>query len=202
MIKKIATVFALSISTANAAFITINDASFENTDIAANSFQYAPASPDWTFSASAGLVDPFAPLISSEAPDGAQFGFIQQTGSFSQDIFFPSTGNYTISYLEAGRIDVGGSLDYQISVGGSVVHTDSTLTAQAFSLVETTFFTTAGIQTLSFDGLTVTDNTAFFDAISINELAPVPVPAAAWLFGSGLIGLIGVGRRSKKLSDK
>ena len=24
---------------------------------------------------------------------------------------------------------------------------------------------------------------------------PVPVPAAVWLFGSGLIGLIGVGRR-------
>jgi hypothetical protein len=27
------------------------------------------------------------------------------------------------------------------------------------------------------------------------EVAPVPVPAAVWLFGSGLLGLIGVGRR-------
>lgn len=26
---------------------------------------------------------------------------------------------------------------------------------------------------------------------------PVPVPAAVWLFGSGLIGLIGIGRRKK-----
>lgn len=28
--------------------------------------------------------------------------------------------------------------------------------------------------------------------------APVPAPAAAWLFGSGLLGLIGIGRRSIK----
>ncbi|MGB5395914.1 MAG: VPLPA-CTERM sorting domain-containing protein, partial [Gammaproteobacteria bacterium] len=26
---------------------------------------------------------------------------------------------------------------------------------------------------------------------------PVPVPAAVWLFGSGLIGLVAVGRRRK-----
>ncbi len=28
-------------------------------------------------------------------------------------------------------------------------------------------------------------------------LAPVPIPAAAWLFGSGLIGLVGIARRKK-----
>lgn len=27
---------------------------------------------------------------------------------------------------------------------------------------------------------------------------PVPAPAAAWLFGSGLIGLLGLGRKRKK----
>jgi hypothetical protein len=33
---------------------------------------------------------------------------------------------------------------------------------------------------------------------SIGLAAPVPVPAAVWLFGSGLLGLVGVGRRKKK----
>jgi hypothetical protein len=31
----------------------------------------------------------------------------------------------------------------------------------------------------------------------ISSVAPVPIPAAAWLFGSGLIGLAGVQRRQK-----
>ena len=29
------------------------------------------------------------------------------------------------------------------------------------------------------------------------EVTPVPVPAAVWLFGSGLLGLIGVAKRKK-----
>jgi len=28
-----------------------------------------------------------------------------------------------------------------------------------------------------------------------NDITAVPVPAAVWLFGSGLIGLVGVARR-------
>ena len=34
--------------------------------------------------------------------------------------------------------------------------------------------------------------------VTIDGFAPVPVPAAVWLFGSALIGLVGVGRRNKK----
>jgi len=32
---------------------------------------------------------------------------------------------------------------------------------------------------------------------SISPISTVPVPAAAWLFGSGLIGLVGLARRKK-----
>ncbi|MBU2677860.1 MAG: VPLPA-CTERM sorting domain-containing protein [Gammaproteobacteria bacterium] len=39
----------------------------------------------------------------------------------------------------------------------------------------------------------------FFDNVSITaDIAPIPVPAAVWLFGSGLVGLVGVARRKKK----
>lgn len=34
---------------------------------------------------------------------------------------------------------------------------------------------------------------------AVTGAAPVPIPAAAWLFGSGLIGLVGIARRKKGL---
>lgn len=49
------------------------------------------------------------------------------------------------------------------------------------------------------DPLTITlpDGVTYTSASGQFLTAPVPVPAAAWLFGSGLLGLIGVARRKK-----
>ena len=49
-------------------------------------------------------------------------------------------------------------------------------------------------------GATATGNNGsgvFYDNLSFAQVAPVPVPAAVWLFGSGLLGLLGVARRRK-----
>lgn len=44
----------------------------------------------------------------------------------------------------------------------------------------------------------VTDQGVIFDNILIEgTVSSVPIPAAAWLFGSGLLGLIGIARRRK-----
>ena len=37
-------------------------------------------------------------------------------------------------------------------------------------------------------------------AVRPGDVAAVPIPAAAWLFGSGLMGLLGVARRKKKVA--
>ena len=46
------------------------------------------------------------------------------------------------------------------------------------------------------------DNLALIDGVptpgtgtAVANVAPVPLPAALWLFGAGLMGLVGVGRR-------
>ena len=47
-----------------------------------------------------------------------------------------------------------------------------------------------------FDGLDASGGRISGNTLAV-DLAPIPVPAAAWLFGTGLIGLIGVARRKK-----
>jgi len=37
-----------------------------------------------------------------------------------------------------------------------------------------------------------------FDNVRL-DFSPVPIPAAVWLFGSGLIGLLGVARRKQSV---
>ena len=49
-------------------------------------------------------------------------------------------------------------------------------------------------QSPGFNGLTADD----FPISNGGGTNPVPVPAAAWLFGSGLVGLVGVARRRRK----
>jgi hypothetical protein len=73
--------------------------------------------------------------------------------------------------------------------------------------------------------LAVTDGVSWFEPVSFVEIAPgsniyeitfsngvvtsvdavptvIPVPAAAWLFGSGLLGLVGVARRRARVADR
>ncbi len=43
----------------------------------------------------------------------------------------------------------------------------------------------------------LSQNGFVIERISVTTLSTIPIPAAAWLFGSGLLGLIGVARRKK-----
>jgi len=46
-----------------------------------------------------------------------------------------------------------------------------------------------------FVGLNVNFDIGSGHSLTLTNISSVPVPAAVWLFGSGLLGLIGVARR-------
>ncbi|MFC1772571.1 VPLPA-CTERM sorting domain-containing protein [Pseudomonadota bacterium] len=56
----------------------------------------------------------------------------------------------------------------------------------------------APMQTLPFPGQSPGFNGTTADDFPVSGVAAVPVPAAVWLFGSGLVGLVGVARRRKQ----
>lgn len=54
------------------------------------------------------------------------------------------------------------------------------------------------INSLHLDGLANATGGAFLDSSTTSQLASVPVPTAVWLFGSGLLGLLGIGKGKQK----
>ena len=120
------------------------------------------------------------------AHDGTTFG----PGTYSFDTI--EGGIYTGVEVGAGQIgghilfDWGATKDIDVInvwdiTSGGYISTDVTATNPAGP---------DGIR-----GLSMIDGA--FVGFSANFDFPVPIPAAFWLFGSGLIGLIGVARRKK-----
>ena len=89
--------------------------------------------------------------------------------SASPFLYDPTTGNLLMDILITGQ-SPSGYLAFSQSVGGSGTY------SRAYSRNGNTGSDLAGLRTKF-------------------EYTVVPVPAAVWLFGSGLIGLIGVARR-------
>ncbi|BCG63733.1 MAG: hypothetical protein methR_P1461 [Methyloprofundus sp.] len=57
-----------------------------------------------------------------------------------------------------------------------------------------------GTYTIEFFGSAGGDSTSANMLVSISEVSQVPLPAAAWLMGSALVGLVSFGRRKTELA--
>lgn len=125
--------------------------------------------------------------------DGTNFSFTVPTGG----------GNSSIAstYTETGRSCVGSGKIFGNTVCGSASKTTPEYEGLVLSLVfsgDLSSFT-GTLRTIETSGSGLTANTTTFD-YAVNGAAAVPVPAAAWLFGSGLIGLSAVARRRRAAS--
>ena len=112
--------------------------------------------------------------------------------SFEQSISFSTTG------LQGG----GGYFD--VTFGGETKQSANMIRpdqgVKADWLNQSLIFTaTAEIQTLTFQAVLNPDDPGARVSLGLDgvSISAVPIPSAVWLFGSGLIGLVGFARRKK-----
>lgn len=135
-------------------------------------------------------------------------GLIGSSGGVSQtfstvagaqyDVTFDMAGNYanapTIKPMRVSADGQGQDFFFDIT-GKSALNMGWTPMSWSFIADDTS-------ATLQFLSLTETNGLtegwgAALDNVSVLAANPIPVPAAAWLFGTALIGLIGLGKRRK-----
>jgi len=158
-------------------------------------------------------------LGASTGATGSTFGFtfnlpialegpIDANSSVSYSLSSLTTGGAQISSVGGGKIvtayevdtSVGGigSLNKGVDVGDTFFFNGGPDTQESSVFTASNSFT----GNLAYDLMAVNVNFSLSANSTVGisgfvEQMVVPVPAAAWLFGSGLIGLIGVARRKK-----
>ena len=133
-------------------------------------------------------------------------GTVTGTNSFSGGPPFGAPGGYTNG--GANAVDGFGSFNQTIDSADGYTHVASQIT---FGLTDNsgTWASAANVLTGNSNGFpaaahifvcTLTSGSCSVTAPATG-FATVPIPAAAWLFGSGLVGLIAIARRRIKGSD-
>ncbi len=206
--KKIKT--ALSIVTLLAASSSLHaanilqDSSFETDQVGSGYWGaqiYNPGGTAWNFSGYSGIGGAWGGITGTYAPDGTKVGFLQsyngQAGSFSQQFSLGQSANVSFDFLARDRANWGfQDLSFNVLVDSTVVGSFNPVFGSDYTLFLTNaILLSAGTHTLTFQGIAASpDYSVLIDQVNSNVNA-VPVPAAVWLFGSGLLGMFGLGKR-------
>ena len=112
--------------------------------------------------------------------------------SYGYDLYLDVVGTGSISNVGGGDSELGNAMGTGWRQLGGSIYGEAGSSVLAFSFDFTSEIATSLIVSGSY-----TDANFLDASISTTNLAAVPVPAAVWLFGSGLIGLAAVAKRRK-----
>ncbi len=146
-----------------------------------------------------------APLISAVTDSNADtYAYGTVTGAYL-DLAFNDNNLVNGAGADLVLFELGDADTIGLTIGGTTINylpvstgttTPSGFTLNAAAIDLSDFGITAGTQVNSFR-LEMYLNGPDFSLAGALNTAVVPVPAAVWLFGSGLLGLAGVARRRK-----
>ncbi len=107
------------------------------------------------------------------------------------EYFLPSSG--PLDFCVSGGCDYGIKINDPIVSGGR--NTPFWGPSNASNIYEIDFVGLGAAIGINFHDDAPSDNVA--GDLTLAVFAPVPIPSAVWLFGSGLVGLVGIARRNK-----
>jgi hypothetical protein len=146
----------------------------------------------------------------AQTPSSGLYSTTVQTGS--ADILCPENCSYYTIDVEADSIHIAHFVDgfwnTDANFNGVIIHSLNDSSGNPLARVTTnTDISNWNPSMLSFDDDTIWINfinpyaTSLLDGSIVLTLdygiSAIPLPAAAWLFGSGLLGLVGMARRKK-----
>jgi hypothetical protein len=115
----------------------------------------------------------------------ASSGFNYNYANFLDRVFYPGNFNYTFSFY-----DPPAPTTNPIQFSLNLIFEDNNFVNTGYTLgFSTKLYPDGTSQLISSNNVGITQTFG---------TSPVPVPAAVWLFGSGLLGLIGVARRKRR----
>ena len=111
----------------------------------------------------------------------------------------PNAGGYTITMTASNQFVAGVFFDWSTSIDIGVIAAlqIDNQTPQGVLTVSSWDGDGDGRDGVKMNNGPFPDQTAAFGGTLTPQVAPIPVPAAVWLFGSGLVGLVGVARRRR-----
>jgi len=154
---------------------SISDGGFEQPVLAANSSSADPTGMPWQFSGTAGVSSNGSSIVANSsqaqnAPEGTQVGYVEETGSISQNVYLDG-GSYQLSLLAAQRaINQSNYEAVEVLVDGAQYGTIDPATTQYASYQSSAFTVNAGAHTIEFLGLDTagSDNIALIDEVTIS----------------------------------
>ncbi len=139
---------------------------------------YGPTGSAWSFSGNAGVAANGSMITAGNpaAPQGGQVGFIQRTGTISQDVNFPEAGTYSIDVSAAQRANLVPSQEtVQVLVDGNLVGTIFPVGTAYATYTTGSFHVTPGSHTITLQGVIPSraDYTALIDLITVHNVSPL-----------------------------